>query len=142
VERRVGILEHVLQVAPHRPQLVAGQTGDVPAFEEDRPGGDLDETRDRPPGRGLAAPRLPHEAHRLPGRDLEADPVDGADAPHLSPQDARLDREVDLEVVDLQQGCGRHHAPPSMASIASALRRGTSVWKWHAEARPGPSWIS
>ena len=51
----------------------------------------------------LARPGLPDDAQRLPLRQTEVDPVHRLDMVDSTPQQALLDREPDLELIDLQQ---------------------------------------
>ena len=73
VQRRLGVLEHDLQVAARPPQgpVVEAEQIDVP--EPDRARGRLDETEHATAGRRLPAPRLADERERLAVRDVEAD---------------------------------------------------------------------
>ena len=74
--------------------------------------GRLAQADQRAAGRALAAAGLADQPERLAPADLEGDAVDGLDRPDLGLEDARPDREVDLEVLDLDEvwlrlgGCG------------------------------------
>ena len=104
VQRRVGILEDHLHPSPQRAQLALVEPRDLLAVEDDPAVDRLVEAEDRPPDGRLAAAGLADEAERLPAPDLERDVVDGADVADVAvEQDAALDREVDLQPVDLDE---------------------------------------
>ena len=74
------------------------------------------EARDRPPDRGLARTRLPHEPDHLAGADREVDPVDGHEPWTAEPPgvlDAQVARDHD------RRGVGRP-APAARRPRASA----------------------
>src|SRR4029453_11924783 len=96
------------------PELVRRELQEILAAEQDL-ARDLgprraDEAHDREERDALAGARFAHDAERLAGGDGERDAVDGLD-------DAVLGREMDLEVLDLQQRL-RHTVP-----------RGSKNWK-------------
>ena len=84
-------------------QLVLVDRGKVETVEADRSGGWFTQPDDCAPGGALAASRLAHETERLAAADLEADVVDRLDRADRALKHARPDREVDLEVVDVDQ---------------------------------------
>jgi hypothetical protein len=79
VQRRVGVLEDDLEVAPERAERPLVHGRDVLALEPDLAGRRLDEPQDAAARRRLPASRLAHEPERLAGVDLEGHPVDGVD---------------------------------------------------------------
>ena len=104
VERRKRILEDHLHAPANRPQLALGQVRDVLSVEDDPPFGRLVEADERASDRRLAAARLADETERLAALDRERDPVHGLDVADVAVEDeAALDREVDLQPVDLDQ---------------------------------------
>ena len=77
------------------------ERGEVAALEEDAralrdPAGPVDQAHHRERGHGLAAARLADDAERAALRDLEVDPVDGA-------QEAVARVEPGAEVLDGEQ---------------------------------------
>ena len=104
VERRERVLEDHLHPPPQRLELALAERGDVLAVEDDPARGRLVQAEERPPDRRLAAARFADEAERLAAADLEADAVDRADVADVAVEhDPGLDREVDLEVLDLDE---------------------------------------
>ena len=82
----------------------APRSRDVLSVEDDPAGRGLVQAQQRPADRRLAAARLAHQAQRLAVADLERDVVHGLDVADVAVEhDAALDREVDLEVLDLDQ---------------------------------------
>jgi len=104
IEGRIRILEHHLHATAQRPQLVLAQLRDVATLEQDAPGGRLVEPQDRATDGRLATPGLPDEPDRLTALDLQRDVVDGTDVADMAIEDdPALDREVDLEVLELDE---------------------------------------
>ncbi len=108
VQRRVGILEDHADVAPVRLEIAEVELRQVdrpavPLVIEDLPAGGVVGADDRAPGGRLAAARLADQAEGLALADEEVDPVHGLDMADRAAQEALLDREVHLEVLDLQQ---------------------------------------
>ena len=67
------------------------------------------EPQDGAADRGLAAAGLAHEAERLAAPDLKRDVVDCPDVPDMAVEDEpALDREVDLEVLELDEPAAVH----------------------------------
>jgi hypothetical protein len=105
VERGVRVLEDHLEPTAQVLELPPVDGGDVRAVELDRARRGLVQPHDRPPGRALAAARLPDEAKGLALPELEADPVDRAHVADVALDEQALgDREPDLEVLDPEQG--------------------------------------
>ena len=121
VQRRHGLLEdHRDVVAADLLELPLLEHGEITALEEDArafrdPAGPVDQAHHRQRGHGLAAARLADDAERAPRRDLEVDPVDGA-------EEAVAGVEAGAEVLDGQQ---RRHARLAFGAWAGA---GTSMW--------------
>src|SRR3954467_9343196 len=88
VERGERVLEHVLHLAAQGRLPRRVERGDVLAVEDDLAGLRLLQADVAAPGGGLAAAALANEAERLGGRDLEADLLDGVDAPGQPPEQA------------------------------------------------------
>src|ERR687895_1913497 len=104
IERRERVLEHHLHLAPQGLHLPAARLRDVLAAEAQRAVRGVDEAHDRPRHRRLPAARLADQPDGLPFCDGEGHVVDGVHLRHLAlDQDALLDREEDLEVLDLDQ---------------------------------------
>src|SRR5919108_758423 len=76
VERGVRVLEDDLHLAPHAPEILALQRGELLAHEAHGAGRRADELEDRVAGGRLPRAGLAHEAERLALGDLEADAVD------------------------------------------------------------------
>src|SRR4029078_10541757 len=121
----VWILEHHLDLAPQRSQLLAAERRDVAAVELDGARGQIVQPDHAPPQRRLAASRLAHQADRLAGLQVEADVVDRMHARGLPLEDdALLDREVLLDAADPQQGRAggrRAHADSSSAATGRTV---------------------
>ncbi len=81
----------------------AVERGDVPAVEDDRAGGRLEQLDDRPAERRLAAARLTDDTERLAPLDRQIDAVDGAHRADRVLEDAGLDREVLDQALDAEQ---------------------------------------
>ena len=104
VERGERVLEDHLHAPAQRPQLRLAERRDVLPVELDAPGGRLVQADDRPPDRRLPAARLADEPERLAALDRQRDAVDGLDVADVPVEhDPALDREVDLEIVDLDE---------------------------------------
>ena len=87
----------------------------------------------RPDGR-LPAAGLADQAERLAAVDLERHAVDGADVPDVAVEDdAALDREPDLEVLELDQRPRRaaHHRPRPWPRSARTIPAA-----WNPTSRP------
>jgi hypothetical protein len=125
IERRVGVLEDDLDVAPSGLQLSRVEVEQRLALERhparrrgQEPQDDLAEGR-------LPAARLAHQAERLALVDREAHAVDGANGPQLADaEEAAADVEVLDEIVDLQQ-----------RSAAGRGARSGDVGEWRADGR-------
>ena len=104
VQRRERVLEDHLHPPAQRAQLALAEGRDVVAVEDDSPAVGAYRRSKRAADRRLAAPGLADEAERLAAADREGDVVD---RPHVADvpieQDARLDREPDAKVVDLDE---------------------------------------
>jgi hypothetical protein len=120
VQRREGILEDDLHPAAERLEVALAEIGDVLAVEADPARRRPVQPEQRPADRRLPASRLADEAERLAAANVERDVVDGANVAHVPVEhDPRPDREVHLQVLDLDQvAVGAHsstvhsrHAP-------------------------------
>src|SRR4051794_4766602 len=83
IQRRVGVLEDHLNLAPKWLQLLARKIRDLLALDLDRPARRLEQAVHEACCRGLAAACLADDAERLPPLDVERDAVDGADGGDL-----------------------------------------------------------
>ena len=122
VERRVGVLEDHLHVAPRRPHL-AGRIGEhvvAPIAHFAR--GRLDQAQHAAAGRALAAAGFADQAERLALVDREADAVDrlhdGAAA-----EQAAAAREMLGEVAHLDERLAHRVAPPTVDAGAYSTHR-------------------
>jgi hypothetical protein len=80
------------------------QVGDVRAVEDHRSAGGFHQPQDGPPEGGLATTGFAGQTVGLTALDGQRDAVDGVHvADHLVEDDALADREVHLDVVDLQK---------------------------------------
>ena len=123
VQRAERVLVDHLHAAADRPHARAVVAGDVLALELDLARGDVDHLQDGEARRALAAARFAHQAQRLAAAHVERHAVDRLHAADLAAHDgARHHREVDFEVLDLEDG----------------VRRALSwAWKWQAERWSG-----
>ena len=105
--------------AAQRPQRAPAQALDVPAAEQDgaRRG---QEPQQRQAERGLARAALADDAQRLALAHGEADAVDRLDVADRPPQQAALDREVDLDVPPLRPRPARRGSAGGGAPLGSA----------------------
>src|SRR5882672_4853868 len=135
------ILEDHLHGAAQRPQFSLAEVGDVTSVEKDAPGRRVVETQDRPADRRLAATGLADQPECLPAANRQRDVVDGANVAHVAVEkDATLDREVKLEVLELDEWAGavagrlRIHAVAT-TRVRSHSSAGTGLK--HASLCPG-----
>ena len=98
------VLEDDLHAAAHLLEVVALALEDVLALEPRLALGRLLQAEQRPSEGRLPAAGLADEPEDLAAADLEADPVDRLDVRKHAPQDARPDRVVRLELLDLDEG--------------------------------------
>ena len=135
VQRGVRVLEDHLHVATDAAQLVLLEVRDVAPLELDRAAGGLVEAGHETRRRRLAAAGLADEAEGLALVDREADAVDGLDRRADHPQALDLaEREVSLEVGDLEQRLVAHRTPSSCCSVATGSVRWQRISRL---ARPG-----
>src|SRR5262249_52431275 len=99
---------------------------DVLPLEEDLARGRLDQAEDRAADRRLAAARLADETEGLAVADLERDVVDGLHVADGAREDPLLDREVLLQVGDLDERSGRLRRVGHQISPRSTRRQATS----------------
>ena len=104
IQGRERILEDHLHPPPQRPQVALAERREILPVEGDPPGRRLVQADDRPADRGLAAARFTDEPERLAALDRERDIVDRLDVADVPVEhDPALDREVDLEIGDLDE---------------------------------------
>ena len=104
VERGQRILEHHLHPSAKLAQRLLLERGDVDAVQFHAAAGRLLQPKHRPAKRRLAAAGLAHQSVRPPAGNPQGDPVDGLDMAHGPvEEDPALDREVHLQVLNLQQ---------------------------------------
>ena len=123
VERAVRVLEHHLEPPAPLPQLPPGERREVLAREDDAAGRGLDQPHGATAERRLAAPGLAHQGHAFAGRQLQVDPVQGAQGAGAPPQRAAPHGVILAQPLDGQQ---RLHvlssAAPSRGTAASRAR--------------------
>ena len=107
VQRRVRVLEDHLQVPALRAQLTLGQADELLAAQLHAAAGRAHEPEQRAAERRLARARLADQAEHLALVEVERDAVDGLHRAAAAAGEARAEapvqREVDLEVADLDQ---------------------------------------
>src|SRR5207247_10981687 len=141
---------------PRPPDLVRAELRAVLPVEEDAPAGRFVEAQDRAPDRRLPAPGRADESDGLAAANRQGDVVDRADVADVAIEhQAALDREVDLEVLELDEractvschavaasrvrdhsstGTGLKHAtlwPGSISSSCGTCWRDSSTSKRH-----------
>src|SRR5438552_4781161 len=129
IERRVRVLEDDLHLLAERAQRSLIERGDVLALERDLTGGRLDQAEDRAARGGLAAARLADEAQRLAGHDVERHVVHRVHTRHLAREQAATDREVLLEVANLEERLWH--------GVASQYRKQATLWPGRTSLRGG-----
>jgi len=105
------------------------QLRDVTPVEDDAAFGRLVQPDDRATHRGFAAAGLTHQTHRLAAANRQRDVVDGADVADVTvEQEPALDREVDLEMLELDERASavRAHAVAA-ARVRSHSSTGTGL---------------
>ncbi len=103
VEAGERILEHHLDAAPHAAQAPGREVIDTLAIQHHLAGGDVEQPQDGPADRRLAAAGLADQRQRLAARDLKGHAVHRIDPFRSAAEQSATDREVLLEVVDLQE---------------------------------------
>ena len=111
VERAERVLEDHLHLAAEGAHLRLGELRYVRAAEADGAGGGFHQAHHGARHGGLAAAGFADEAEGLAFVDAEADAIDGMHLADGAAQQALLDGEVLLEVLDLDHGRG-HSVPP------------------------------
>ena len=110
VQGRVRVLEDHLHAPAQRPQGALAQVRDVLPVEDHVAVRRLVQAQDRPAERGLAAAGLADEPERLATLDGEGDVVDGLDVADMAvEEEPALDREPDLEVLDVDERAAHRH---------------------------------
>jgi hypothetical protein len=103
IERGERVLEHDLDVAPHRPQVVAAKTKHVPTVEDDFAFARFDQAHHAARGGGFAAAGFADQAERLASFHRKGDAVHRMDPRDLARQQPALDGKMLLETGDAQQ---------------------------------------
>src|SRR3954468_20081324 len=151
IERRERILKDDLHLPSVGAQLRLGEMRDIRAVDLDLPRSRLDQPQDRATNGGLAAAGLAHQRERLAGADRERHAIDRIDVTGRAAQQALLDREMLLEVRDLENGRSRRlrhcrlrksrsnasmppSAPPASPHKAE-IPAGTCRWRTDSAAR-------
>ena len=111
IERRVGILEDDLHVAPRLSHPPSGERQDILAAEPHRSRRGLDEPKDATSRGRFPASRLADQSERLALLDAEADVVDRGHR-RASPEQASAADEMLHEMGDFKKR-GRHRAARS-----------------------------
>src|SRR5215470_3743561 len=120
IQRRVRVLEDDLHLLAQRAQGALVERRDVLALERDFARGRLDQSQDRAARRGLAAAGLAHQPERLAAHDVERHVVHRVHARDLAREEAATDREVLLEIADLEEGLCH--------GVASQYRKQATLW--------------
>src|SRR5262245_19417929 len=120
IQRRVRILEDDLHLLAQRAQRPLVERGDVLALERDLARGRLDQSQNGATGRGFTATRLAHQPERLAGHHIERHVVHRVHPRHLAREQAATDREVLLEVPDLEERLWH--------GVASQYRKQATLW--------------
>src|SRR5258708_35055174 len=103
VQRSVRVLEDHLKLAAARAKFRTAQPADLFAGKKNVAGGWLDETDNRPAQRGFAATALPNHTKGFAGGHRQTHIIDSPDARLYAAEDAVFDREMDLEIFDVEQ---------------------------------------
>ena len=98
-----GVLEYDLSPPAKCTKPSAVHRTEVFAVEDDLARGRLDEAQDGPARGGLAASGFTDEPQRLAPAKLEADAVHRLHVPHVSSEHPPLNREVLLQLADLEK---------------------------------------
>ena len=107
VERSERVLEHHLHVPAHGAQPLPLETDQFAATEADAARRRHDQLEQRLADGRLAAARFADQRQRTAGRDVQRHAVDRAHVADRSLQDATADREMYLEVGNLEKGLAR-----------------------------------
>src|SRR5919108_2667317 len=101
---------------------------DVAPVEHDATVGRLVQTQDRPPDGRLATAGLADEPDGLAAADRERDVVDRSDVTDVAVEhESALDREVDLQVLELDERPGAVHHAVAAARVRSHSSIGTGL---------------
>src|SRR5699024_7855556 len=101
VERAKRILEDHLHVGARVADLAGAEMADLFALEVDLTRRRLDQLQHRTPQRGLATAALAHQAQHLALLHLQVYAVYGLDRGNRTSQQAALDREMHLEIANI-----------------------------------------
>src|SRR5581483_1270755 len=98
--------EDDLEIPAPRPQRAAVERGELHALEAHRSAGDGKELQDALAGGGLAAAGLTHQREGTPAADLQRHAVDRLHPADRALEQALADREMDFQVLDLEERGG------------------------------------
>src|ERR1700674_911553 len=103
IERRVWILEHHLDLAPHRAHFVGRQARDILAIEFDAAAVDVDQPQQRASRGRLAATGFADQRQRFTGAKIEAHLLDGMYPPPHASEQSGPNRKPRLQAANLEQ---------------------------------------
>src|SRR5580698_11147073 len=131
IEAGERVLEHDLHPPPHLLQAIGRKIVDALAIEYHLARRDIEQAQDSAADRRFAAAGFANQGQRLAARDFKGHPVHGIDAARIALEQMPADREMFLEVIDLQQR--RVHA------AATSLRAKWQAAKWREDfsSKPG-----
>src|SRR5215469_6196641 len=109
IERRIGILENHLDVAPQAEQFLALRIREVTALEHDAARGGIFDPDDRAAKRGLAAAGFANQAEGFALHDGQIDAIDRADIANLRAKHAAAQRVILLQSFDREQWSASVH---------------------------------
>ena len=122
VQRVVRVLKDHLHLTAQRHHLLAREPGDVAALQLDAATGRLEQLEHRATGGRLAATALADQPQRLALAHLERNPVHRLDVADVAAQQALGDREVFLQVGDLQDGLAHASSINGAVTVATFSR--------------------
>ena len=137
IERRIGILEDELDVAPIAPHRARRKRRNIDAAQTDGTAARIDQPHDHPRERGFAAAGFADDAERFPLAQGERDAVDRVNEGFRAAERTAAHRKALHEILDREQrhaGCGpvvcetfRHRPPPARVPRASRRRDGPAA---------------
>ena len=128
VQRRLGVLEHDLQVAAHAAHGLVAEGQQVRAIELHRARGRFGEAQDAATGGALTATALAHERERLAGMHGEADAAHRVQ--HTRPAAVGAHLELLHQIGHLQQRCPCVHLHPPASPPVTTLHATSLAPKW------------
>ena len=114
IKRRIRVLIDHLHLLPVREHLRLIQVGDFIAFDNDLAIGGLEQLQQCPADGRLATAALADQAKGLAALDMERNTVDGMDMSGDAGEHTLMNREMLLEILDLEQRA--HAVAPSRRS--------------------------